>query len=66
MGYLGGSVSWAADVGSGHDLMVHKSMSSSPASGSRLTAWSLEPASSSVSPLTAPPPLARSLSLTQK
>ena len=46
-GHLGGSVGWASDFGSGHDLVV---TSSSPASGSVLTAQSLEPVSDSVSP----------------
>ena len=49
-GRLGGSVGWASDFGSGHDLAISWSMSSSPASGSGLMAQSLEPASISVSP----------------
>ena len=45
-------------------VMISWSVSSSPASGSVLTARSLEPASDSVSPsLSAPPQLALSLSL---
>ena len=44
-----------SNFGSGHDLVVHES---SPASGSVLTARSLEPASDSVSPsLSDPPPI---------
>ena len=39
-------------------VMISPFVSSSPASGSVVTAWSLEPASDSVSPsLSAPPPL---------
>ena len=48
-------------------VMISQFMSSSPASGSVLTARSLEPASESVSPsLSAPPQLALCLSLSQK
>ena len=48
-------------------VMISESVSSSPASGSGLTARSLEPASHSVSPsLSAPPPLMLCLSLSQK
>ena len=48
-------------------VMISRSMSSSPASGSVLTAQSLEPASDSVSPnLSAPPLLMLSLSLSVK
>ena len=44
-------------------VMISQFVSSSPASGSVLTAQSLEPASDSVSPsLSAPPPFALSLS----
>ena len=40
-------------------LMISQFVDLSPASGSVLSAWSLEPASHSVSPsLSAPPPLA--------
>ena len=47
-------------------VMISRSVSSSPASGFVLTAWSLEPASDSVSPsLSAPPLLALSLSLSK-
>ena len=45
-------------------VMISQSVSSSPTSGSVLTAQSLEPASDSVSPsLSAPPPLMLCLSL---
>ena len=45
-------------------VMILQSVSSSPTSGSVLTAQSLEPASDSVSPsLSAPPPPMRSLAL---
>ena len=48
-------------------VMISQSVSSSPALGSVLTAQSLEPALDSVSPsLSAPPPLAICLSLSQK
>ena len=48
-------------------VMILRSVSSSPASGSVLTARSLEPALDSVSPfLSAPPPLALCLCLSQK
>ena len=51
MGRLGGSVSWA-------QVMISWSVGSGPASGSVLTAQSLEPALDSVSPsLTSPPPV---------
>ena len=53
-GRLGGSVAQASDFGPGHDLLVQVLISrfvgSSPASGSVLTARSLEPVSDSVSP----------------
>ena len=63
LGHLGGSVGWASNFGSGHDLAVQNSR---PMSGSVLTAQSLEPASNSVSPsLSAPPPI-HTLSLSQK
>ena len=65
-GRLGGSVGWASDFGSGQ-VMISRSVNSSPASGSVLTAQSLEPASDSVSPsLSAPPLLMLCLSLSQK
>ena len=48
-------------------VMISRSMSSSPAWGSVLAAQSLEPASDSVSPsLSAPPPLAICFSVSQK
>ena len=48
-------------------VSISRFVGSSPASGSVLTAGSLEPASDSVSPsLSAPPLLVRSLSLSQK
>ena len=48
-------------------VMISQSVSSSPASGSVLTAQSLEPASDSVSPsLCDPPPFMLCLSLSQK
>ena len=48
-------------------VMISWFMSSSPASGSVLTAQSLEPASDSVSPsFSAPPPLVLCLSLSLK
>ena len=47
-------------------VMISQFVSSSPTSGSVLTAQSLEPASDSVSPsLSAPPPLALCLSLSK-
>ena len=46
-GRLGGSVRWASDFGSGHDLVVDK-FEPRPASGSVLRAQSLEPVSDSV------------------
>ena len=64
-GRWGGSVGWASDLGSGRDLTVP--VSSSPESGSVLTAQSLEAASDSVSPsLSAPLPLALCLSKMSK
>ena len=64
LGRLGGSVGWASDFGSGHDLAVCEF---EPASGSVLTAQSLEPASDSVPPsLSAPSPLGFCLSLSLK
>ena len=38
LGRLGGSVSWASDFHSGHDLTVRRS---SPTSGSTVIVWSL-------------------------
>ena len=58
---MGGSVGRESDFGSGHDLTV---VSSSPASGSVLTAQSLESASDFVSPsLAVPLPHSCSVSL---
>ena len=49
------------------EVMISRFVSSSPGSGSVLTAQSLEPALGSVSPsLSAPPPLMLCLSLSQK
>ena len=47
-------------------VMISWFVGSSPASGSVLTAWSLEPASDSVAPSSAPPPLILSVSVSQK
>ena len=50
-------------------VMISRFVGLSPLSGSVLTAWSLEPASESVSPslsLSLPPPLALCLSLSLK
>ena len=63
-GRLGGAVGKASDFS---QVMISRSVSSSPASGSGLMAQSLELASDSVSPsLSAPPPFMLSLSLSQK
>ena len=65
-GRLGGSVDEASNFSTGHDLTVH-GYEMSPASGSVLTAGSLEPASDSVSPsLSTPPLLALCLCLSLK
>ena len=54
------SVGWPASA----QVMILRSVRSSPTSGSVLTSQSLKPASDSVSPsLSAPPLLVRSLSL---
>ena len=66
MGRLHGSVGWATDFGSGHDLMVR---GFEPCVGSVLTAQSLEAALDSVSPPLSAPPLLMlhvSLSLNNK
>ena len=60
---LGGSVSWASNFSSGHDLAVHASR---PASGSVLTAQSLELASDSVFPSLLALPHSCSVSVSQK
>ena len=66
LGRLGGSVGWASNFNSGHDL-TFRSVSLSPASGTGLIAQSLEPASDSVSPsLSAPPLLTLCLSFKNK
>ena len=82
MGRLDGSVGSASDLSSGHDLtvcefephatsaqvMISQSVSSSPASGSGLTAQSLGPALDPVSPSLSASPLrvlSFSLSLSQ-
>ena len=60
---------WVAQsVGRGTlaQVMISQFMGSSPSSGSVLTARSLEPASDPVSPLSAPPPLTRTLALALK
>ena len=66
------NVSWGAWVAQSVEqptlarVMISRSMSSSPVSGSVLTAQSLEPASDSVSPpLSTPPPLMLCLSLSK-
>ena len=68
-----GAIGWSARVAQSVKpptparVMISRSVSSSPASGSVLTAQSLEPASDSVSPsLSSPPLLALCLSLSQK
>ena len=62
-GHLGDSVKRPTSA----QVMISRFVSSSPASGSVLTAQSLEPASDSVSPsLSAPPPLSLSLSKMNK
>ena len=64
LGRLGGSVSWRPTSA---QVMISRSVSSSPASGSVLTAQSLEPVSDSVSPsLSDLPPFMLCLSLSQK
>ena len=57
-GRLGGSVSWASDFGSGHDLAVCEF---EPRIG--LCAQSLEPVSDSVSPSLSAPPYSLALSV---
>ena len=67
-GFVGGA--WVAQsVGrpTSAQVTISRSLSSSPESGSGLTARSLEPASDSVSPsLSAPPPFMLCLSLSQE
>ena len=57
------SVKWPTSA----QVMISRSLSSSPVSGSVLTAQSLEPVSDSVSPsLSDPPPFMLCLTLSQK
>ena len=65
---VGGAwVAQSAECLTSAQVMISQFMGSSPASGSVLTAQSLESASDSVSPpLSAPPPLALCLPLSQK
>ena len=61
--YRGVWVAQSVERPTSAQVMISWSVGSSPASGSVLTAWSLEPASDSVSPsLSAPPLLALSVS----
>ena len=61
-----GWLSWLS-VPTSAQVMILRSVSSSPTSGSVLTAHSLEPVSDSVSPsLSDPPPFMLCLSLSQK
>ena len=65
--YWGTWVAQSVEHPTSVQVMISHSVSSSPASGSVLTAQSLEPASDSVSPsLSAPPPFMLCLSLSQK
>ena len=67
MWYRGAWVAQSVERPTSAQVMISRSMSSSPASGSVLTAQSLEPASDSVSPsLSAPPLLTLCLSLSQQ
>ena len=62
--YRGACVAQSVEHPTSAQVMILWSVSSSPASGSVLTAQSLEPVSDSVSPsLSAPPPLMLCLSL---
>ena len=54
LGHLGGSVGWASNFGSGHDLAVH---GFEPRVGLCADSQSLEPVSDSVSPSFSAPPL---------
>ena len=59
-------VSQSVEQPTSAQVMISQSVSSIPALGSVLTAWSLEPASVSVSPsLSAPPPFVLSLCLSK-
>ena len=63
----GAWVAWSVKRRTSAQVMISRSMSSSPASGSVLTAQSLEPVSDSVFPsLSAPPLFMLCLSLSQK
>ena len=63
----GTGVAQSAEHPTSAQVMISQLMSSSPMSGSVLTAWSLEPALDSVSPsLSAPPLLVLCLPLSQK
>ena len=63
----GAWVAWSVKRLTLAQVMISRSVSSSPASGSVLTAQSLEPVSDSVSPsLSAPPLFMLCLSLSQK
>ena len=63
----GAWVAHSVELPTSAQVMISRSVSSSPASGSVLTAQSLEPASDSVSPsLSDPPPFTLCLSLSQK
>ena len=53
----GAWVSQSLELQTSAQVMISWLVSSSPASGSVLTAWSLEPASNSVSPALSTPPL---------
>ena len=65
--FWGAWVAWSVRRPTSAQVMISWSMSSSPASGSVLTAQSLEPVSDSVSPSLSPPPLFMlCLSLSQK
>ena len=63
----GAWVAWSVKRPTSAQVMISRSVSSSPASGSVLTAQSLEPVSDSVSPSLLDPPLFMlCLSLSQK
>ena len=65
--YWGAWVAQSVKQPTSAQVMISRSLSSSPASGSVLTAQSLEPVSDSVSPsLSAPPLFMLCLSLSQK
>ena len=64
--FRGSWVAQSAECPTSAQVMISQLMSSSPTSGSGLTAQSLEPASDSVSPsLSAPPPLVPCLYLSK-